>query len=173
MKRGLPKIEKGILIMKSPEIDPTNFDRSVYLICEHNENASLGLRLDLPFTDHLPMGAEELDPITIRRFGGNTQKKEIFLLHTNPGSKGLELAPNLFLGGEPDIYKEVALVVGYTLWTAGKLVEEFLQGHWYVTQMDKKYLFLTPPEQIWHKAVKDLGGKYSFICHFPKELNLN
>jgi putative AlgH/UPF0301 family transcriptional regulator len=39
--------------------------------------------------------------------------------------------------------------------------------------MDKKYLFHTPPEQLWQRAVKDLGGRFAFVSHFPKELHSN
>ena len=173
MKKGTVEIKKGTILLKSPEVASTVFDRSVYLICEHSSNATIGLRLDTPFVDQLPRGVEELEPITVRRFGGMTQKKEIFLLHTDTTAKGVEISPDLFLGGEPDIHKEIALVVGYTLWGAGKLVDEFLQGEWYIGNMHKKYLFQTPPEQLWQKAVKDLGGRFTYVSHFPKELHSN
>ncbi|MFZ4772742.1 MAG: YqgE/AlgH family protein [Chlamydiia bacterium] len=173
MKKGAVEIKKGTILLKSPEVAKTPFDASVYLVCEHSPNATLALRLDLPFVEGLPMGVEELEPITVRRFGGHTQKKEIFLLHTDSSAKGLEISNNLYLGGEPDIHKEIALVVGYTLWGAGKLVDEFLEGQWYIGSMDQKYLFQTPPEQLWQKAVKDLGGRFTFVSHFPKELHSN
>ena len=173
MKKGTKEIKKGTILLKSPEVSKTPFDRSVYLVCEHSENATIGLRLDLPFVEELPLGVDELDPITVRRSGGTTQKKEVFLLHTDPTAKGFSVCENLFLGGEPDIHKEIALVVGYTLWGPGKLVDEFLQGEWYLGNMDKKYLFHTPPEQLWQRAVKDLGGRFAFVSHFPKELHSN
>ena len=112
MKKGTKEIKKGTILLKSPEVSKTPFDRSVYLVCEHSENATIGLRLDLPFVEELPLGVDELDPITVRRSGGTTQKKEVFLLHTDPTAKGFTVCENLFLGGEPDIHKEIALVVG-------------------------------------------------------------
>ncbi|GEM_PF-1428571 len=173
MKKGAVEIKKGVLLLKSPEVSESPFDASAYLVCEHSSNATLALRLDLPFLETLPMGVDELEPITVRRFGGSTQKKEIFLLHTDPTAKGLEIGNGLFLGGDPDIHKEIALVVGYTLWGAGKLIDEFLAGKWYVSPMEPKYLFQTPPEQLWQKAVKGLGGRFTYVSHFPKELTSN
>jgi putative transcriptional regulator len=173
MKKGTKEIKKGTLLLKSPEVSKTPFDRSVYLICEHSDNASIGLRLDVPFIENLPLGMEELDPILVRRHGGATQKKEIFLLHTDNSAKGMELSNQLYLGGEPELQKEIALIVGYTLWGPGKLIDEFLQGEWYIGQMDTKYLFQTSPEHLWQRAVKDLGGRFSYVSHFPKELHSN
>ena len=83
MKKGTVEIKKGTILLKSPEVSHTPFDRSVYLICEHSTNATIGLRLDTPFVDQLPMGVEELDPITVRRSGGQTQKKEITSKRSN------------------------------------------------------------------------------------------
>lgn len=173
MRKTDCELKKGTLLLKNPETEIKGLEKSALLLCEHAPHASLALRLDIPYTDSLPQGTEELEVIKIKRLGGNKDNLQIFILHDDSMALGLDISNGLYLGGQPELESKMALIFGYTLWTGGDLQKEFLNGDWLLAPMEPKLLFDYKPEDIWKKGMTKLGGRYTFFSQFPNNLSLN
>ena len=91
----------GILLIADPFLKDQHFSRTVILLCEHQENGSLGFVINRQLEhklEDLLRGAEGLDlPVY---FGGPVQMDTLHFLHLYPdlipGSK--PLTDGIFLG---------------------------------------------------------------------------
>lgn len=50
------KLEKGTLLVASPEVEEGFFSRAVILVCEHSPNGSFGLAINKPLHVELQIG---------------------------------------------------------------------------------------------------------------------
>jgi len=186
MKRE--KLGKGTLLVASPEIDQGFFYRSVILLCEHEANGSFGLVLNKPINSELP---EELIPpeeqrnsqMTMRA-GGPLEPQQLMLLHGHETDnlETLEVCEGVHLGGDLDLLRDLAsttdetpalLLFGYTAWPGSILEREYLEGAWFLRSANVDYIFQTPAEELWKKALRDMGGKYASLAEIPENLDLN
>ncbi len=182
------QIQKGTLLIATPDIETGIFFRSVVLICEHNQNGSFGLVLNKPINLTLPDDIITLDDkansnVSIRT-GGPVQTNQMMLLHDSnriPGQT-LEICDGVFLGGDVQFLQEVIaeengphviLCFGYSGWSGGLLEREFLDGHWYLFPASSYTIFDMPPEKMWQNLLKKMGGKYSSLAMIPEDLSLN
>jgi putative transcriptional regulator len=181
-------IQKGTLLIATPDVETGLFFRGVILVCEHNATGSFGLLINKPLELELP--EEIMNPETLAnpnvgiRAGGPVQTNQMMLLHTSSKhpSQTLEVCEDIFLGGDlqflqdaladakgPDIH----LYFGYAGWGAGQLEREFLDGNWYIFPATAKLVFQTPAEKIWQKILREMGGKYATLSMIPEDLTLN
>ncbi len=182
------QIQKGTLLIASPEIESGMFFRGVILVCEHNASGSFGLLINKPIDLELP---EEVinfstaqNPHVSVRAGGPVQTNQMMLLHTRnePTQQTLKICDDVFLGGDLQFLQEmiadengphIHLCFGYAGWGAGQLEREFLDGSWFVHPATKHYLFDVPTEKLWRKVLRDMGGKYATLSMIPDDLSLN
>ena len=184
----MTSIEKGTLLLASPEINTGLFHRSVILICEHSPAGSFGLILNKPL--HAEVPAEVLDPESVTnprlflRAGGPIQPGQMMLLHgsnTIP-DQTLEVCDGVFLGGDLDFLQKTAtdasgppvhLCFGYTGWSSGLLEQEDLSGAWFSIPATASLIFDTPPDKLWQTALQAMGGKHANLANLPENLDLN
>lgn len=182
------QLERGTLMIATPDIQEGIFFRAVVLICEHNPSGSFGLvinkSLDVDLPEEIINTAEMVNPHVSVRAGGPVQTNQMMLLHTcgDIPHQTLEICKNVYLGGDiaflqdsvnqeagPDIY----LCFGYAGWGAGQLEREFLDGHWFLHRSSEKLIFHTPPEKLWQTLLREMGGKYATLSMIPEDLSLN
>lgn len=182
------KLDRGTLLVSSPDTTHQDTYRSVILVCEHTEAGSFGLMLNRPLSAKLPeeLGdAEEILKSGIHlRSGGMMQTTQMMLLHTcqQIQEECLEIADGLFLGGSMPFLKEalsnglgasIFLCFGYVGWAGGELEREFMTGNWFVYPASAALIFDTPKEQLWPTVLKKMGGKYASLSMIPEDLSLN
>lgn len=181
-------IEKGTLMIATPDIDAGLFFRAVVLVCEHNATGSFGLVVNRSLSVELPEEilniSEMVNPNIGIRSGGPVQTNQMMLLHSSDQlpQQTLNICENVFLGGDLQFLQEsisnpngphVLLCFGYAGWGAGQLEREFLDGNWLLQPASAHYLFSVPPEKLWQTILRDMGGKYATLSMIPEDLSLN
>jgi len=181
-------IEKGTLLLATPDIDGGIFFRGVILICEHNPNGSFGLvinkALDIDLPEEVINIKEIVNPKVGIRAGGPVQTNQMMLLHTAPSipNQTLQVCEGVYLGGDLDFLQrsladqngpDIHLCFGYTGWGAGQLEREFLDGHWFLYPASKRLLFDVEADHVWQTVLREMGGKYAMMSMIPEDLSLN
>jgi putative transcriptional regulator len=182
------KVEKGSLLIASPDIEKGVYTRSVVLVCEHTSAGSFGLIINKPFNYELPIELQSIESINNPklqlRIGGNMQPSQMMLLHSSPQNQDqtLKILDNVYLGGDvqflgdilshensPDIF----LCFGYTGWTIGELDKELAQNMWFPYPGSFELIFRSSPEKLWQSTLQQMGGKFSSLSSIPDDLSLN
>jgi putative transcriptional regulator len=180
-------LKAGNLLLASANLLESNFKRTVLLICEHNEEGSLGFILNRPLEFKVCeaiTGFDEIeDPL---HMGGPVQVDTVHFLHQRgdvvDGSQ--EVLPGLFWGGDKDQLSylintgvirpsEVRFFLGYSGWSAGQLEEEFEEGSWYTAEGKSDLIFTDEYERMWSRTVRSKGGEYSYIANSPEMPGMN
>jgi len=188
-KEPIYHMKKGMFLIASPDIESGLFFRSVILLCEHSSAGSFGLIVNKPLNIEMPEEVaslgEMINPNVNVRTGGRLQPGQMMLLHNSPKipEQTLELAPNLFLGGdlpflqdaiaEGDGSTNLLLCFGYSGWTAGHLEKEYLDGNWFLYPATSDHVFKTPSDKLWATLLKEMGGRYASLSQIPEDLSLN
>ena len=164
-----------------------NFKRSAVLLCEHNEEGSLGFilnkRLEMR-VDELIADFPEFDAEVF--FGGPVQTDTIHYVH-NVGElleESMMVAEGVFWGGNFEKLKflitsqlikpeNIRFFVGYSGWSEGQLLDELTYGSWVVAEMDTNYRFKSKPEDLWQQIMGNKGDTYSVIAQMPDGANWN
>ena len=182
------QLQKGTLLIASPEVEMGLFFRGVLLVCEHNASGSFGILINKPMDVDLPEDVLNLSSISNPRVqiraGGPVQTNQMMLLHTNPdpSQQVLTICEGVYLGGNLQFLQEmlldengpyIHLCFGYAGWTPGQLEREFLDGSWMIHSGSVEYIFKTPYEQLWRQLLLDMGGKYASLSMVPEDLSVN
>ena len=180
------KLVVGSLLIAQPFLADPNFTRSVILLCEHNNEGSVGFILNRP--TQLTIG--DLLPDLSSKWlnvsqGGPVQLDTLHMLHRVPSLLGgNEIANGVFWGGSYETLEKVVyddnvqdadlkLFLGYSGWSAGQLEKEIEEGSWMVVKPTRDILFDTSAESMWKSSVKLLGSRYAYIANMPLNPQLN
>jgi len=181
-------IQKGTLMIATPEINTGIFFRGVVLICEHNPKGSFGIVINKPLEVELP--EEILDVHSIAnprahlRAGGPIQTNQMMLLHNSDkiAKQTLTICDGVFLGGDLQFLQDtisdpqgpsIYLCFGYVGWGGGQLEREFLDGGWFIHKATAKHIFETPGDKLWQTLLREMGGKYTTLSMIPEDLSWN
>jgi putative transcriptional regulator len=168
------------LLLSMPQLVDPNFVKTVVLLCEHGDEGAFGLVLNRPavVTGRLTIGGRaetafdgEL-PVWV---GGPVEPARSWVL-VGPecpvteaaGGEGhvLKIADGLHLSASPDLLvamfrsapmPHTRLVIGYSGWSAGQLEGELEESSWLLSDVDPRFIFETPPEDMWEAAIRRLG----------------
>lgn len=180
--------KKGSLLLSEPFMLDSNFERSVILLCEHNDDGTMGLvlnnRSSLLLSDMIQDVENPEFPLYI---GGPVNMESLFFIHNLPESiqGGMPLFDDMYFGGnfeqalflindnliQPD---QIKFFIGYAGWNKGQLDDEIAQNSWAVhNKFPAELLLLQDGEDLWKQALIHLGPKYAHVANFPKSPNLN
>ena len=185
--RNKLKPEKGRLLISEPYLPDPNFERTIILLCENNEEGSFGFVLNKPSLANV---SEVMDDIkeydTPALVGGPVQQDTLHYIHRYPSLEdSVEITKGVFWGGNFEKllflletkqmeHKDIKFFLGYSGWTAGQLEEELEQDSWIVSDhVSEALVFDTEPEAMWKKTLTVMGGKYSVFSNYPKDPRLN
>ncbi len=182
------QIQKGTLLIATPDIEEGLFFRAVILVCEHNPNGSFGLVINKSLELELPeeiVNIQNMSNANVSiRAGGPVQTNQMMLLHTSEAvpQQTLQICEGVYLGGDLQFLQEVLsdnngpaihLCFGYAGWGAGQLEREFLDGGWFIHPSSAQIVFHTAPEKMWPLLLRDMGGKYASLSMIPEDLSVN
>ncbi|MFI0434314.1 MAG: YqgE/AlgH family protein [Parachlamydiaceae bacterium] len=182
------QIQKGTLLIATPDVDEGFFFRGVILVCEHNANGSFGLLINKALDLELPQEVLDIsqlaNPRVGIRAGGPVQVNQMMLLHTSGQieNQTLKVCDGVYLGGDLQFLQQamqdengpyIHLCFGYSGWSAGHLEREFLDGHWFLHPGNVENVFHIPPENLWKALLREMGGKYAAFSMIPEDLSLN
>ncbi len=164
------------LLIAMPALQDDNFDHTVSLICEHNEEGAMGFVLNRPTELHISdlfehMGIEPtvtLDPKCRLHTGGPVQPERGFVIHTPIGNweSTLEVSPEIGITASRDILEAIAtgtgpekqiITLGYAGWSGGQLEEEMAANSWLNTPSNLNLIFDTEGPQLWRESANRIG----------------
>ena len=168
----------GRLLVAMPGIDDTRFEHAVILVCAHEPDHAIGLRLDQPvrgldLKDVLtkleidaPDSRSVGQPVLI---GGPVERERGFVLHTDDwraDESSLIFADGLAMTGTRDALTAMTdaqgpararLLLGYAGWGEGQLEDELGENVWLTADPDMDIIFDDDHETKWSRALAGLG----------------
>ncbi len=174
----------GSLLVSRPELADPNFDGTLTLILEHDEEGAIGVVVNRPshveITDAYPEWANVADLPSVLFEGGPVETDSLIAL-----GWGERLDGDLPMGlTSIDLEQQVPLVIaeglerlrifaGYAGWGGGQLEGELANGAWWVVPCIVEDLFRPDPEGIWATVLRRSGGELAWFAHYPKDPSLN
>jgi putative transcriptional regulator len=165
----------GRLLLAMPGMGDPRFERSVNVLCVHDENGALGIgighvRAGIRFRSLLEeVGLDPGEaPDREVHHGGPVEPGRGFVLHSSDwdGQGTLEVAPCFALSASVDILQAIAdgtgprrwlFALGYAGWGPGQLDGEMRRHGWYAAGGHSEIVFDTPAMERWTAAWKAEG----------------
>jgi len=187
MQYIIEKPKKGSLLVAEPYLGDPNFERSVILLTEHNEDGSVGFVINKPLElqlDDIVVNFPSFD--TLVYHGGPVQQDNLYFIHNKgdllPGS--IQIDYNLFWGGDLEPLKElikcklidpreIRFFLGYSGWGLGQLSDEIKENSWLVLDNKALDVLKDEPAQMWKKVLMGVGGEYPLWANSPLDPSLN
>jgi len=181
-----PTPRRGDFLVASPILRDPNFQRSVVLLCEHDEDeGSMGLVVNRPTEVTLEAALENIGPHAKQHmwFGGPVQREAVLVLHRGtdlPGAR--EIADGMALGGDEDAiidllcstrHVNARVFAGYSGWGRGQLSAELESASWITCRGTARFVFDVEPENMWGAVLRSLGPKYSYLADLPLDPRVN
>ena len=178
---------KGRLLISEPFLPDPNFERTVVLLCEHNEDGSFGFvlnKVSAVSLEDIVDGVSGFDRDVY--IGGPVQQDSLHFLHRSKELQGgTEIVEGLYWGG--DFEQLMSLIemrriqpsdfkffVGYSGWESGQLDQELKTDSWIVTREVTPDLVFDEEEEImWKSLLNRLGGRFSVYSNYPIDPRLN
>lgn len=168
---------KNNFLIAMPALNDPFFYHSVVYLCEHSEQGSMGLIINIPtkimlneLLAHVHIATEsETTKTTPILFGGPVSKNQGMILHNQPKgawANSIEVTDDIFLTSSTDILqaighgngpKNILVALGYASWDEGQLEQELSENSWLTTPANQEILFTTPTHQRWQKAASLIG----------------
>lgn len=181
------KPEKGRLLISEPFLPDPNFERTVVLLCEHNDEGSFGFVLNKPSELKVNEVIEDIgsfeNPVFV---GGPVQQDTLHFIHRSiVVTNAIELRDHISWGGDFDSIlslsdtkqlqpADIRFFVGYSGWGPGQLESELEQESWIVCDfVTNELLFDTEPADLWRKALGSMGGRFSVYSNYPVDPRMN
>lgn len=183
----MEKLQPGTLLIADPFLKDPNFSRSVVFLCNHTDEGSFGFVLNKKSEYVIGDLLRDLEGSAFPVFyGGPVQQDTIHFLHRCAGliTGGEKIADNIYWGGEFDemvsmikdnkiTEEDIRLFLGYSGWTKNQLEDEIEEKSWLTTYGTGNLVFINNIKFIWPEALKQLGGKYEQLIHYPMDPQLN
>ncbi|MNH59823.1 hypothetical protein D3C73_116990 [compost metagenome] len=167
----------GRLLVAMPGIDDDRFRHAVILICAHDDEHAMGLRLDQPAPGvTLSEVLKKLDtPVSDALakqavlIGGPVERERGFVLHTDDWTNddiSLSFGEGLAVTGTRDALAAMSdedgprrsmLLLGYAGWGEGQLEEELGENVWLTADADPDLIFDADYATKWSRALAGLG----------------
>ncbi len=185
--RNKIKPEKGRLLISEPFLPDPNFERTVVLLCEHNEEGSFGFVLNKPSILKVKEVMEDITELDNLVFiGGPVEQDTLHFIHRNATLiNAVKVFDHIYWGGAfEDLMilcethqitsKDIRFFLGYSGWGPGQLETELDQNSWIVCDyVTDQLLFETGSEIMWRKALENMGGRFSMYSNYPVDPRLN
>lgn len=177
------------LLLSMPQLADPNFNRTVVLLCRHNEEGAFGLVVNRPVVTSGPVMVQVRTDATTERqtletseelqvwVGGPVEPQRSWILVGNDEDaadqeRGVSIVEGLYLSTSPELLRRVLgptppartrLIIGYSGWKSGQLEAELRASAWLTSEVDRELIFATPPDRMWEAALRRLGADPSTL----------
>ncbi|MFS0696263.1 YqgE/AlgH family protein [Streptomyces nitrosporeus] len=191
----------GRLLVAAPALSDPNFDRTVVLLLDHDEEGSLGVILNRP----TPVGVGDIlaswagltgEPGVVFQ-GGPVSLDSALGVAVVPGDEEPFPGPRHRPGrGEPVGWRRVhgaiglvdletppellapalgalRIFAGYSGWGPGQLESELAEGAWYVVESEPGDVSSPHPEKLWRAVLRRQRSELAMIATYPDDPSLN
>jgi len=179
--------ERGRLLISEPFLEDPYFKRTVILLCDHDKEGSFGFILNKYVDLTLPDILEGLPHLNNRiSVGGPVLNTNLYYIHTLgdmvEGSQSV--GEGIWMGGDFEQIQSLMLTgmikadqirffVGYSGWSENQLETELEEKSWYVCDAQNIPIMDTTRDDIWSVALREMGGDFANLAHFPSDPTLN
>lgn len=165
---------KGTYLLANPQGTDQNFERTIVLLCDHNEKGTFGLilnrTLNTTLSEALPEHPGTAGNTNKIFFGGPVEPGKLFSLHggqkdaSHPCDKicdGVYLVSNqdcldnLLLHDTPET--PYRFYLGCACWSAGQLEGEIKMNCWTVGQANANIVFYQNPDILWWYILRNIS----------------
>ena len=180
--------KRGDLIISEPYLSDPNFERTVILICEHDENGSIGFVLNKMANVKLTDVMDDAGDFSADLFvGGPVQQDTLHFIHRSENFTGEqnEVVDQVFWGGNYDELlslintksineEDIRFFMGYSGWSPGQLMDEMKVKSWIVLKnISSEMIFDWDNQDLWKECLSSMGGKFKLMSNYPKDPRLN
>ena len=182
------KINQGTLLVAEPSIiGDINFHRSVILLANHKEKASLGFILNKPFDFILKDILPEINSSIEVHYGGPVEPDNLYFIHNSPEliTGSIKINEELYWGGNFEKVIEllndksigennIRFFLGYSGWGENQLQNEIELNSWIIQEncIGNKVININS-ESFWRKQIRSLGGPYLIWGNAPENPSHN
>lgn len=180
-------VKNGTILISDPFLKDPNFVRTVVLLCDHEATGTCGFVINRKTEDRVSDLISDMEGCDFPvYYGGPVQTDTVHILHRRPDliTDSIEVVPGVFWGGDFTqiiqyihagliAEKDIRFYIGYSGWGEGQLAEELEEKSWITSDGSEKLVFFSEPEQIWKEALKEMGGEYQQLIHYPLDPQLN
>jgi putative transcriptional regulator len=179
----------GKLLIAEPLLGDPNFDRSVVLMIEHNEDGALGVVLNRPTELEVDAVLSEWSDMAaspaVLYMGGPVEQNGVLALGRRAGADVEVPGWTSVLGdvGTVDLHLEphelagrlsgIRFFAGYSGWGGGQLEGELDESAWLVVPAVADDVFAPDPETMWRSVLRRQGGRVAMLANFPAHPSLN
>ena len=178
----------GCILVSEPHLPDNNFDRTVILLCKHDEEGSFGFVLNRKSNVSLSELMKEADGIEAPVYiGGPVEQNTLHFVHKDETLTDSELVnDSLYWGGDFDLLLSwlhdkvidkdaIRFFLGYSGWGKGQLMEEIKENSWIVIEPEGSELIFSGDgsSDMWKNILEDMGGRYSMYSKYPEDPRLN
>ncbi len=180
----------GVLLVASPELLDPNFERTVVLLLDVDEDGALGVVLNrpsaVPVAEILPGWDDLVAAPDVLFRGGPVATDSALAVAQVTESEGEEPvgfrrmfartgvvdldAPTEILS---DVLRGMRIFAGYAGWAAEQLEAEIEEGSWYVVPTVPGDLLAGEPEVLWTKVLRRQPGELAWVATRPVDPGLN
>lgn len=166
----------GSLLVAAPELGDPNFERTVVLLIQHDDQGAMGVVINRPYGTaptgellrRLGVNAGNVQGMTKLFYGGPVQPEIGMVVHgTDYALPSTRLvAQGIAVTSDPKVLADSAQgtgphqaipVLGYAGWAPGQLESELAQGAWLTLPADPALVFATGSAQLWRTAYARRG----------------
>jgi putative transcriptional regulator len=176
----------GRLLVALPALDDPNFERTVVLLLDHDEDGALGVVLnrasEVPVHEALVDWAGLAARPAVVFGGGPVEPTAVVALGRTP----VHVVPEGFqplldrvrlvdvsddpVGSEVD---QVRVFAGYAGWGPGQLEGEIEMGAWAAVDAEPADVFTASPERLWSDVLGRQPGRLRLLASFPDDPSAN
>lgn len=178
----------GMLLVAAPGMLSEEFNRSVVLVIEHNEQLTFGVNLasrsDLAVFNVMPEWLPAVAKPQALYIGGPLNQQSVVGLAMTKAGVDMEQAPQLNrlanrlahvdLRAEPgdiaDLVEGMRLFAGYAEWAPGQLDDEIERGDWYVTPALPTDVIVPGRTDLWGDVMRRQQAPLPLFSTFPADL---
>jgi putative transcriptional regulator len=179
---------KGQLLLDNGKLQGSFFQRTVVLICQHDEEGALGLILNRSTDNNVgeAVVANLPEPLKDKRLylGGPVQPQALSYLHSSPTLLDGNVIPALNLGHSLDALIELSesfspkdqirIFAGYAGWSPGQLEQEIERESWMAHPATIELVFHQKPKELWRQILFEKGDvRYRMLASSPEDLSWN
>lgn len=165
---------RNYLLISTPGLNDSIFRKSIILLCEHDDNGTMGIILNKPIvsdknkTSLLKVVFENIKIDSKIYFGGPVNLEHCFVLHDESylASDTIKISNEVSLTSNNQIIEDIKndigpenykINIGYAGWDKGQLEDEIKNGDWLIKPFSQNFLFNISDQDMWKFSTMDLG----------------
>ncbi|MGN6089705.1 MAG: YqgE/AlgH family protein [Actinomycetes bacterium] len=183
-----PAVRAGALLVATPALDGSFFERSVILLLDHDEDGALGVVLnkpsEVPVSQVMPEWHDLAGEPRVLFAGGPVSTDGAMALGRTLGTeeplgwRSLTSSMGLLdLDTPPPLVAAdlagLRVFAGYAGWSGGQLEDEVIEGSWWTVPAEPADPFSAEPERLWRQVLRRQASSLAMMSTYPPDPSRN